>query len=175
MMHAKIFVELYGPDSGHKLQSQLTGELGKRLSTASLVPSAWYPIDWYDQLLRATAAVSTDPEGPLIRKLARATVAHDMRGPYKVLLKLISPQMLLTWAPCMMGHYYNGGEMSVIDSKPGDISVEFRQWHGCTARIWQTILAASEAGMVAAGAKAAQGDILRGGGADEAVMRFKWS
>ena len=78
-------------------------------------------------------------------------VSRDFQGPYGVIARVFSPEMLLSWGPRAFARYYRGGEMSVSNVRPGMSETKYSGWLGFNAPLWETIRGGVRAAISACG------------------------
>ncbi len=116
-----------------------------------LVSLAWYPARLYanflDQLLKSAPALGLRA----LEALGHDLVARDFAGPYGVIARVFTPNMLLSWGPRAFARYYRGGEMLVTNVSPGVSETKFSGWEGFNDPLWETIRGGTRAAISACG------------------------
>ena len=167
--------QVFGAQVAQGILTHLQGVVGERLRLRSIVDSAWYPIGWVSEIdARIEEALHRVDANPLYR-LATAGVRRDLKGMYRIFVKMLTPQMVISSAPRLFKQYYRGGEVQVVRSEPGLALVEFTQWAGFTANTWTRCLGGCEAAVVACGATGVHGRWLTGGLHENAKLEITWT
>lgn len=83
-----------------------------------LLPSNWYPFE--DAVLRPMVAMGSmfyggDPGGAW--REGRYTAAKDLRGVYRVFVRVASPEFLMRNTAVMWSTYYHGSEARLIEGR----------------------------------------------------------
>ena len=170
------YLELRGQPAHAKARGLMLPELREAYRSGLILSASWYPISWYRDALRAFRAASSD--GPeLARNIGRLTVRHDMQSVYKQLfLKLVSPQLLLSFSGRLFNTYYDTGSMTIVESRKGYSLARLTGCVGCDGNMWTEILGASAGMLEVAGAKEVRMHTRSGGhDGDEAMeMEAHW-
>ena len=116
-----------------------------------LVSLAWYPARLYatflDELLQAAPALGLRA----MEALGYDLVSRDFAGPYGVIARVFTPNMLLSWGPRAFARYYRGGDMVVTNVGPGVSETKFSGWNGFNVPLWETIRGGIRAAISACG------------------------
>jgi hypothetical protein len=138
----------------------------------SIISSGWYPMDWYTELLRT--AVSIAPGVPLLlRRLGKASSAHDMTTVHRFLLKLASPTLAISQVPRILGLYMKEHDSEQIESVPGAVRIRIRI-PGASAELWEDVAGGAEAILEATGVRRPQLSIDPSTSHTSALMSAKW-
>jgi hypothetical protein len=154
----------------------LPPDLGGRLRVGTLLTGNWYPLSWYLDLHRAARRVTgAGPE--FARTVGYENTLDDLKGVYRIFIKMLSPQFVISKSTFLFNTYYDTGKMTVTDAVAGSA---LAHWSGCTGfdhNLWQDILGGSQAGLVLSGARDIQLETLSGGkdGDDFLEVRARWS
>jgi hypothetical protein len=111
------------------------------------------------------------------RQIGRLTVKHDMRSVYKQLfLKLVSPQLLLSFSARLFNTYYDTGSLTIVESRRGYSLARLEGCVGFDANMWTEIIGASASMLEVAGAKEVRMHMRSGGhdGEDTMDMEAHW-
>jgi hypothetical protein len=146
------FREMRGPEHYQKALSLMDPELAHTCRTLILA-TAWYPISWYKGAFKAYRA-ATGEGTELPRLIGMACVRHDMQAVYKqLMLKIVSPQVLLTMAQRVFGAYYDHGALSVIEARKGYGRMQCTSCLGWDENMWAELVGSCEMQLELAGAK----------------------
>ncbi|GAB4196112.1 MAG: hypothetical protein OHK0013_02980 [Sandaracinaceae bacterium] len=135
---------VHGEELRARVTAAVPGEAGDALRLGGVVTGGWYPIAWHDALLAAT-------EGCLpgrrlaIRELTYAAVKHDFQTLFKVVSLVASPSFALTNSSKVMARYYEGGRVSVVESRDEYVHLRFDDYFGFTPRLWDDVHGGLEA------------------------------
>lgn len=150
--------------------------LREGFSYGAIVPSGWYPIESYKELLRVIRGAT--PEGrELLHEIGKQCTREDMTGVYAVLAKLLAPQTLFSLGQRLFANYYSVGNVEVLESRRG---YSHARWTNCQQfdeNMWTEILGSSVQLLELAGAKNVRARVLDGGqdGADVMEAAAHWS
>jgi hypothetical protein len=112
---------------------------------------------WYDALpiaplIRAEARALGQPLSTYLRERAEFQAHHDVNGLYKVLLKLASPDLVVSRLPRMIGQVVDFGTVELSDQRKGHLSATIRgmphalvEWYGSAITVYCEV-ALKEAG-----------------------------
>ena len=170
------YLELRGQPAHVKARGLMLPELREAYRQGLILSASWYPISWYRDALRAFRAASSDG-AELARNIGRLTVRHDMQSVYKQLfLKLVSPQLLLSFSGRLFNTYYDTGSMTIVESRKGYSLARLTGCVGFDGNMWTEILGASAGMLEVAGAKEVRMPTRSGGrDGDEAMeMDAHW-
>src|SRR5439155_12713444 len=110
------------------------------------------PIGWSREVFKAfRLATGEGPELP--RLIGYHAVRKDLASTYKqILIKLVSPQMLLSLSARLFSTYYDTGRFEVLESRAGYVRVLMSQCTGWDANMWTEIKGSCVAFLEVAGA-----------------------
>src|SRR5439155_19333025 len=116
------------------------------------------------------------PGFELARQLGRETTTVQFRDIYRLLLRVISSELLVSQAPKIFRMYFEGGEVAIRDVGKGIGVIEFSGWHGFDRTMWHDVLGGLEGFLVARRAVEIRHRVIRGGGSDGSMKaEFRWS
>lgn len=155
---------LKGDAQWQQVLASVPGEVGEALRYGRVIPSGWYPLRWYQWLHQACQSCGLGG-----RELPRAigfenTKAELTRGVYKLLLRVVSPQAVVTQASTIFGKYYETGTMQVDDARQGAARVHWSDCADFDRNVWQDVIGGCEGALAAAGATDIVMTVLRGAG-----------
>jgi hypothetical protein len=162
------FRELRSPEQYQHALSLMDPELARTCRTLILA-TTWYPISWYRDAFRAYRA-ATGEGTELLRLIGKACVRHDMQAVHKqVMLKIISPQVLLSMSQRVFGAYYDHGSLNVVEATKGYARVECSGCVGWDENMWAELAGSSEMQLELAGAKHIRVRLARKGEANAEI------
>jgi hypothetical protein len=145
-------------------------QLNEAYRSGLILSASWYPIAWYRDAFRAFRAASSDGI-EISRQIGRLTVQHDMRSVYKQLfLKLVSPQLLLSFSARLFNTYYDTGSLTIVESRRGYSLARLQGCVGFDSNMWTEIIGASGSMLEVAGAKEVRMHMRSGGRDGEETM-----
>ncbi len=112
----------------------MPAHVASALQYGELVATGWYPIEWYRAVIAAVVR-----EAPA-RDLGAQSIRDDMNGPYRVLLRLLRPETLLSIAPKIFDRYYDTGRLVIHETRRGYIRGTFEGCIGWDSSMWQEVL-----------------------------------
>jgi hypothetical protein len=167
---------LRGSDSVEATLAALPPEISGPLRLGEVVASGWYPVAWYRELHAAMNRACGETGFDLSRRIGIESTIADFRGIYRLLLRVVSSETLVSQAPKLFKMFFDGGEVAMIETAKGFGVIEFSGWHGFDRAIWSDVAGAVEGVLVARRAFDVRSRVLRGGGS-EALLRLecRWS
>ena len=96
-----------------RLAPPLVEFLGQRF-----LPGGWYDVGPLTIVAQAAAIASGTPHLDLLRQMTRTQAERDIRGVYRVLLKVASPEMVMRRLPQMAGKYLDFVRAEVREVRP---------------------------------------------------------
>lgn len=118
-----------------RVLARVPGEVGEALRLGAVVAGGWYPGDWYDALLRAIED-EHPAEKNIVRNLTREAVTDDFSTIFKVISLVVSPEAALRNAAKILARYWDGGLITVVETREGYTHFVFEEFHGFTRRMW---------------------------------------
>lgn len=132
------------------------------LRYGEVVPSGWYPVEWYAELLQAIVDTSNGG-ADVIRNIAALAVDRDISGVYRFLVERLNPATVAALVCKLFPRYYSSGEISVEPDGSKHYRVHITHCVGFTELMWQEIYASGKHLVVRSGAKNPKHYILEGG------------
>jgi hypothetical protein len=167
---------LRGPDAVAATYRELTPEIASALRLGAVVTTGWYPIEWYRALHAAVSRACPGEGSELARKLGREGSIQQFRGIHRLLLRVISSELLVSQAPKIFRMFFDGGEVAMAEVGTGLGVIEFSGWHGFDRSIWNDVVGGMEGFLVARRAVDIRHRVLRGGGSDGSLkVEYRWS
>jgi hypothetical protein len=139
-----------------------------------LVSVGWYPMAWYRNIHEAAQrGLGADPSLPW--RLSHEAVTRDFRGIFQVLIRLLSPEMMFRQGSRLMLLYFKGGQVDVIETRPGYGHLRLSGWTDFDRNLWIDLQGGIVAALEARGAKNVSSRVLGGGGEDGIELEVRWS
>jgi len=167
---------LRGQDAVDRSLAMLSPEVGQALRTGGVAATGWYPVAWLRELHGATQrACGAGPQ--LARAIGHEAAGADLRGVYRFLASLVSPETLISMTPRLWNTYWDGGQTKFLELRMG-------MSRGCTSgcrgfdrSIWESIIGGSIAILEMGGAKHVRMRVVAGGGDGDDAMdcEARWS
>ncbi len=140
----RALAKAHGAEKLALVRARVKGEPGQALRDGAILTGGWYPASWYDALLSAIEdELPTDRTA--CRDLARAAVVEDFSTLFRVISLVVSPNSALVNATRIAGRYVDGGKITVVHAKEGEIRFLFEDFHGYTRRMWEDFMGGIEA------------------------------
>jgi hypothetical protein len=164
-----------GKDLADRVLARVPGEAGEALRLNSVVAGGWYAGEWYDQLLRAIEE-EHPKERHIVRNLTREAVTDDFSTIFKVISLVVSPEAALRNAAKILARYWDGGLITVVETREGYTHFVFEDFHGFTRPMWADFQGGLEAIIDLMNLEREPFEV-RGGGQDgprlELVLRYR--
>lgn len=128
-----------------------------------IVATGWYPIAWYRAWLAGIRHALGEGPG-LLRDIGARCATNDLKGVYRVFMKMLAPETLFSITPRFFNSFYDTGQIEILDSRHGRTHA---RWTGCTgfdANMWAELTGSTEAFLEHAGGSHVRVRILSGGG-----------
>jgi hypothetical protein len=165
-----------GTDDLEATKAELPREIAEALRLGEVVATGWYPIGWYRELHAAMNRACRQEGFELSHRIGRDSALADFRGIYRLLMRVVSSEMLVSQAPRLFRLYYEGGEVGMAETGKGLGVVEFSGWHGFDRAMWADVTGGMEGVLVARRAVHIRHRVLRGGGSDGTFkIEYRWS
>lgn len=145
------------------------------LRYGEVVPSGWYPVQWYAALLQAIVDTSTGG-ADVIRNIAALAIDRDITGVYRFLVEHLSPATVASLVCKLFPRYYSSGHVRVEAEGSKHFRVYITDCAGFTELIWQEIYASGKHLVARSGAKNAKYYVLEGGkdGDTRMIVDARW-
>ncbi len=151
------------------LLARLTGDLREAAETNTLMPTAWYPVSWYRDLLGALK----DDHGPSkLADFVRRATRDSVGTVHRILVRAFTPDMLLSRTTRIFSSFFDAScESRKLDE--GVARVEWAACHGFDRTCWSAQLHTVEELVVMTGAKLTHRAVLGGGQNGDAFMALE--
>lgn len=156
------FEKLQGQDQVNLALSQLNDEARTALRYGTVVPSGWYPVEWYAELLQCVVKASNGGS-EIIRNIATMSVEHDVRGVYRFFVEHLNPATVLSVYGKLFPRYYSPGKLTVLREDVHHFTIDVRDCLGFTALMWQEIHASGRHLLSLSGATNIKDWVAKGG------------
>jgi hypothetical protein len=166
---------LNGPHRAAAALEQMSSPARDALRYGEIVPSGWYPVDWYAELLQAIVD-SSNGSADVIRSIAVLAIDRDITGVYRFLVEHLNPGTVASVACKLFPRYYSSGNIRVDAEAAKHFRVHITGCVGFTELMWQEIYASGKHLVVRSGAKSPRHHILEGGkdGDSQMIIDARW-
>jgi hypothetical protein len=156
--------------------AELPREIASALEVGEVVATGWYPIAWYRELHAAMNRACRQQGFELSQRIGRDSALADFRGIYRLLMRVISSEMLVSQAPRLFRLYFEGGEVGMAETGKGLGVIEFSRWYGFDRAMWSDVTGGIEGVLIARRAMNVRHRVLRGG-ADDGTFKieYRWT
>jgi len=164
------------PGTVDKMLPALPPEVASSVAHDRFLVAGWYPLAHYRAIFGA--AMSTSGRGlELVRALSRDAMAYDLRGIYRLLTFVLSPEFIMRRSPSLFSRYYDTGTLTIPAARSGYCEAHYRGCAGFDSVLWENVLGGSIAVLEACGAKNVRARVARGGGDgdEELDLVCEWS
>lgn len=167
---------LRGSEAVQKALDAMPGDVGNRLRGGTIVASGWYPISWYRAMFQGITRGLGEGRD-LVRAIGTQCSDQDLRGVYRYILRVLSPQTVFSVSPRLFNNYYDTGAIEIIEGRKGHARA---RWHGCAGfdqNMWDEVYGSVRRILELSGATHVRMHILRGGsdGDDELELQAYWT
>jgi hypothetical protein len=114
------YVEQHVPGGLRAVRDRLSPELAQFMSQ-TFIPLGWYDILPLPPVARAVASIMNVSLAEYVRRQASWRAERDLRGIYKLLLKLSSPEAVVRRFPNIYSQLYNFGRIEVLHIEKGRV------------------------------------------------------
>jgi hypothetical protein len=165
-----------GEEARASVEKKLSGEVGDAVRQSAILASGWYPAAWYAALLDAIVDEVGGGEATA-RALSRDAVKADFATLFRIVRLFLTPQYALQQAMRVSGRYIDGGQIEVLEARPGHAHFRFREYHGYTRLMWWDFIGGIEGVLENLGAEDLSARVADGGRDGdhhlEVVLRWK--
>lgn len=157
------FTELRGKPARARADEFLPAELAEGFRYHTILATNWYSIELYKACFRAFRLATGEGPG-LAREIGKLAARHDMSGVHKqILVRLVSPQALVSMSQRVFNTYYDTGTFASLESRRGFIRARCTGCTGFDENMWSEIAGSCESLLEIAGAKFVRLRIASGG------------
>jgi hypothetical protein len=160
-------------DSGlERALAWMPEDLSEAIRYGRIVPSGWYSVRWFRELLGAAARASGQPL--FVKEMGRAGLRVEYGSVYRALMRLLAPESLLETGMTHFSQVYTVGKVDPIEFREGYARV---YWYKCTdfdCNVWQYLIGACVGMIELSGGKSVQTRILRGGEHEDLEAIARW-
>lgn len=103
----------------------LLGDEAKKMFQGEVFTSSWYPLDLFTQFLEAEIRESAGGNVEVLIKGSEAVIERQLRGIYKVFVKLGSPEFVLKRIAAVHATYFQGVDIKVEMMGPGNATIRY--------------------------------------------------
>lgn len=172
----RAFRSLRGDAAHERAHELLPADIADAFRYGTILPSSWYPIDWYADLLAAFVA-ATGEGTELCRRVGRVAARDEMLGLYqKLILGLLSPQLMFSMTQRFFSAFFDTGTVEVLEARRGYARARYSGCLGWEPNMWFEMLGACEAFLELSGARHVRVHIVAGGkpGDDHCELEGHW-
>jgi hypothetical protein len=169
------FTAMYTQEVTAECLKRCSAELQQAVNYQRIVAGGWYPMEWYRQLLKSFCAVTGGET--CLKDLGRNSVERDVRGVYRAVVKLLSPDTIMSVYARLFSHYFTHGRLVVEERAPLYLRVKLFDCIGFDKNVYTELIASSERLMELAGGKNVRMRLLKGGkdGDSFALIEGRWT
>lgn len=91
----------------------------RRLVTGELLPTSWYPLDPFVRFLEADLRATAGGDESALVERTEGLIERQLRGIYKLFVRLGSPEFVLKRISIVHMTYYNGVHVETTSLTPG--------------------------------------------------------
>ncbi len=171
------FVEReWGAEGLARLAAAVTPPEAAKLVTGQVLAGSWYPFAHFVALLE-TAELLFAPAQDFGRREGMYCAEWDLRGVYRVFIKLASPSFLVERAGKVWRQYYDSGELVVVESAPSRVLFELRDFAAPHRTHCDTVLGWSQraAELTGVGKVTGSHPKCRARGDSKCAFRIEWA
>ncbi len=107
-----------GEDGYNRVVAALDDEARQALGSP-LLATSWYPLDAFVRFLRADLAVTAGGDERVLVERSEAVIDRQLRGIYRLFIKLGSPEFVLKRISTVHMAYFNGITAEIVSLTPG--------------------------------------------------------
>lgn len=165
--------ELKGPDFRREVVQGMTDEPREAIELGAMIASGWYPLCWYREMFESAVALDGTPSFP--REVGRASVMRDVQGVHRVLMRVITIDMLQRSSSRLFEKYFQPAELRVERLAKTSRRVSYLGCGGFDHNLWQEQLGVHEELLKHTGVKAPRVRIASGGRQGDPVTELELS
>lgn len=148
----KAVVKFHGPLARADVLRAASGDLGAALREETLLAMSWYPARWYSDLHSAIdRALVGGPD--FARTLGRTATLDDFNKLHRLVVSMLKPEAIFGQAHRLMGLYFKGGKIEMVEISPGRARMRFSGWPDFNRLVWEDLLGSIEGLLDVCGAK----------------------
>lgn len=157
------------PGTTEKMLRILPPGLGDAVAHDRYLVAGWYPLTHYRDII-AAAMRASGGGAEVARALSRDAMLHDLRGIYRLLTFVLSPESIMRRSPSLFGRYYDTGSLAVPVARTGYCEAQYRGCVGFDRILWESALGGASAVLEACGARGLEVTVAAGGRDGDAMM-----
>ena len=165
--------ERFDPEAVHDaIEHKASAALRRTL--AECEPRTWYPAQAHLELLELLLHDVADDDPTLLAEFAREAIRRDLRGIYRVLLRVMSPTWVVARADRFLSAYLNYGRVEILERSLVGARLRF-VLDPASEAFWEGLAGSIRGALEGAGAEHPR--VLREPSDDpnEAIYRSSWS
>jgi hypothetical protein len=166
--------KLHGDNAAEKTIDALPNELKENLREGMILPSNWYPLEWYVSMYPAAHKVLVlEPNFP--RTIGYTEMRADLSGIYRVFLTVLSPEFLVTKVSTIFNLYFDTGHFELLEHQKKGAKGQYLGCTGFNWNLWQEIIGSMEGALSCVKATNVQTKVISGGMDNDSTMLFEMS
>jgi hypothetical protein len=161
---------VWGAQTHDAVLNRIDPKIKARLNGYEVVPSGWYPMQWFVALHEALHAQC----GPgSSAKLGRESSTASVNAVFKFVLSVLSPAMVVGQAARIWKSLFQGVELVLEITEPKRVVARVGPVLAGNAFVWEDWLESMATYLELAGAANVRKQALGGGGAGDIHLRFE--
>jgi hypothetical protein len=112
-------------ENGYNKVVGLLDEETRKVFVGEVFSSSWYPLDAFTHFLEVEIRESANGNTDVLIKGSEAVIERQLRGIYKVFVKLGSPEFVLKRIAAVHATYFNGVDVKVEMMGPGSATIRY--------------------------------------------------
>ena len=163
--------DLFGADARRKVEEKLPAET-LAIAADKALQKKWVDIAHLEAVYQAMIDELFDGDVSRVEEVGRHKVRNDISGPFRVFLKVVSPQYLASHFESFWRLYNDTGSVKLLEQgkKSAHGAVYFEKPHPA---FWRDILGGFAGALEAAGAENVKVQVLHGGEKNDSMMEFQ--
>jgi hypothetical protein len=146
------------------------------LIEGKVLAGSWYPFAYFTELLDTAEALFSGGGDGFARREGASCAEYDLRGVYRVFVRLTSPAFVIERSGKVWRQYYDSGDLVVLETDDFRVRYELRDFGSPHRGHCGTVLGWSERAAELSGATAVRGvhSICRARGDRRCVFEIEW-
>lgn len=120
------FIKTYFGASGLKAVIDKLPEEEQKILNINIPSSMWYPFELYHNLSKTTIDHFYNGDVKKARLIGEFTAIEYFKSPYRIHVKLGTPEIVVNKAPKVFSGYFDQGEMILTEQSKGKLVIEIR-------------------------------------------------
>ena len=172
----RFVTQNWGPEGLARLAEKVSPPEAAKLIRDSVLAGSWYPFSHFVALLDAAETVFGGGSGTFARREGMSCADFDLRGVYRVFVRLTSPAFLVERAGKVWRQYYDSGELVIVESSDHEVTFELKAFASPHRGHCETVLGWSERAAELSGATRVRASHpnCRARGDRRCIFRIDW-